>query len=154
MSVYFFDSSATVKRYINEVGTDWVTSLADPASNNRIHVAGITGAEVVSAIARRARGGNISENDAAAAIALFRHHFSQRYVVAAISSVLISSAMQIGEKYALRGYDAVQLAAALELKADCIALGVPGPVLVSADSELNIAATAEGFTTDNPNIHP
>ena len=57
MPVYFFDSSAMVKRYINEVGTGWVTSLTDRTAGNRIQVARITAVEVVSAITRRAREG-------------------------------------------------------------------------------------------------
>ena len=52
MAVYFFDSSAIVKRYLNERGTAWVTGLADPATGNRVYVARIAGAEVISAMTR------------------------------------------------------------------------------------------------------
>ncbi|MEG4984838.1 hypothetical protein QUB08_03510 [Microcoleus sp. BR0-C5] len=34
MTIYFVDSSALVKRYINEIGSAWVLSLCDPALNN------------------------------------------------------------------------------------------------------------------------
>ena len=47
-------------------------------------------------------------------------------------------------------YDAVQLAAALELNR----ISQGGIVLVSADQDLNAAATAEGLTVENPNLHP
>ena len=53
MASYFFDSSALVKRYVNEAGTDWVTSLIDPATGHEIFLARISGVEVVSAIKRR-----------------------------------------------------------------------------------------------------
>jgi hypothetical protein len=43
VAVYFFDSSGIVKRYINEIGSAWVTSLVDPATGNPIHLASITG---------------------------------------------------------------------------------------------------------------
>jgi predicted nucleic acid-binding protein len=152
--VYFFDSSAMVKRYINEVGTGWVTSLTDPTAGNRIQVARITGVEVVSAITRRARDGSISTNDAAAAIALFRHHLTNRYFVSEVTRRLITDAMRLAENYALRGYDAVQLAAALALNDYWLSLRMPGLTLVSADGALNTAAVAEGLAIDDPNTHP
>ena len=32
MGAYFLDSSAVVKRYVDEIGTSWVNSLTDPAA--------------------------------------------------------------------------------------------------------------------------
>ena len=154
MPIYFLDSSAVVKRYVNEVGSDWITNLTDPTSANSIHIVRITGAEVVSGIARRARGKSISTIDAAAAIALFDHHFAYGYVVAEVSPRLVSLAMKVAETYALRGYDSVQLAAALQLNSACTAIGIVGPVLVSCDDELNAAAISEGLMTDDPRLHP
>jgi hypothetical protein len=60
VATYFFDSSAIVKRYINERGTAWVLQLVDPVAGNHIHVARITGVEVVSAIARHGRSGSLT----------------------------------------------------------------------------------------------
>lgn len=65
MAVYLVDSSAIVKRYANENGSAWVMSITDPVAGNEIFVARITGAEVVSALERRARGGTIDPADAA-----------------------------------------------------------------------------------------
>ena len=62
--------------------------------------------------------------------------------------------MTLAETHAIRGYDAVQLAAALEVHAFCLALGMPAPTLISADVDLNAAATAEGLAVDDPNAHP
>jgi hypothetical protein len=42
-------------------------SLFDPALNNDVLIAAITGVEIVAAITRRARGGSISATDATAA---------------------------------------------------------------------------------------
>ena len=47
MAVYFFDSSAIIKRYLSERGTAWVIGIADPAAGNRIYVSRIAGVEVV-----------------------------------------------------------------------------------------------------------
>ena len=62
--------------------------------------------------------------------------------------------MHLAEKHGLRGYDAVQLASVLEIHRQHLAVGLPSPVLVSADAELNSAALAEGLQIENPNLHP
>lgn len=152
--VYFVDSSALVKRYSNETGTTWVRSLLDPATGNQIYLARITRVEVVSAITRKNRGGGMSAIDAAAAIARLRLHLTNEYATINISSTVIDSAMALAETHALRGYDAVQLAAALELRTDCLAIGISAPTLISADVDLNAAAIAEGLAADDPNAHP
>jgi predicted nucleic acid-binding protein len=152
--VYFLDSSALVKRYSDETGTTWVRSLVDPATGNQIFLARITRVEVVSAITRKNRGGGMAAVDASTAIARLRLHLTNEYATINISSTVIDSAMALAETHALRGYDAVQLAAALELRADCLAIGIPAPTLISADVDLNLAAIAEGLAADDPNAHP
>jgi predicted nucleic acid-binding protein len=154
VSVYFFDSSAIVKRYVNETGTAWVKSITTPLAGNRIHLARITGVEVVAAVTKRVREGSITPSAGAAVIAKFRHRFASEYVSADITSVLITAAMQLAEDYVLRGYDAVQLAVASGVNRRSLAIGMPGLTVISADRELNTAATAEGLRTDDPNFHP
>jgi hypothetical protein len=53
VAVYFFDTSAIVKRYIAETGTVWVQSLSDPSASHRIYLASITAVELTSAVVRR-----------------------------------------------------------------------------------------------------
>jgi hypothetical protein len=48
----------------------------------------------------------------------------------------------------------VQLASATALHAVRSASGLPALTFVSADTELNAAATAEGMPVDDPNLHP
>src|SRR5688572_31978513 len=113
MAVYFFDSSAVVKRYVRETGTPWVIGRITPMAGHSIYIARITGVEVVAAIARQGRGGGISAADAATAIGQFRYDFANQYHVIEITAGLVGSAMTLAEAHALRGYDAIQLAAAL-----------------------------------------
>jgi predicted nucleic acid-binding protein len=70
-----------------------------------------------------------------------------------MTAMLLNRAMTLAETHSLRGYDAVQLAA-YEVNAFCTAHGLPPLTLVSADSELNTAATGEGLPVDDPNAHP
>jgi predicted nucleic acid-binding protein len=153
VSVYFFDSSALVKRYVREAGTIWVVGITDLTAGNQIYIARITGVEVISALTRRARSGSPSAANATAAIAQFRHDLHNNFLATDITASLIANSMQLAETHALRGYDAVQLAAALDVQAYWLALGMSGLTLVSADIALNAAAIAEGLAVDDPNAH-
>jgi hypothetical protein len=73
---YFFDTSAVVKRYVAETGTDWVNSLLHPTARNALHVARITGVELVAAITRRSRGGSITPAAAVVALTEFFDDFA------------------------------------------------------------------------------
>ena len=60
MAALFFDSSALVKRYASETGTNWIFSLVRPSANNRLYLARITGVEVVAALTKRMRVGSLT----------------------------------------------------------------------------------------------
>ena len=87
-------------------------------------------------------------------MAQFRHDFAQQYHAVDITPTLITRAMGLAETHALRGYDAVQCAAALVVHTYRQALEMPALTLVSADDALNTAAAAEGLLVDDPNVHP
>ena len=152
MPIYFLDSSALAKRYIAETGSVWVAGIMHPSAANQIQAARISGAEVMAAIARRVRLGNLSQQAGRDAIAQFRADFATLQDLVEISPSLIARAMNLAERNALRGYDAVQLAAALTVHEAAMVIGCFA-ALVSADDELN-AATAEGLQVENPNAHP
>ena len=154
MAIYFLDSSALVKRYINETGSDWVCNLFDPRLGNQFFVAAIAGVEIVSAITRRSKNGSISVADALAVRNQFKQDFQTEYQIIEISHKVINSAINMAELYALRGYDAVQLASGQELNILCITNGLVGINFVSADNNLNTAALAEGLFLENPNNYP
>lgn len=149
VALYFLDTSAVVKRYVQETGTRWVQSLTAPTAGHTHFLARITLPETVAAITRRERGGHIAPADAATALTDFRHDFARQYRIVDLSARLIDHAADLSRTYALRGYDAVQLAAALEVRSQA-----PTMVLISADGDLNAAATAEGMSVDDPNTHP
>jgi hypothetical protein len=128
-------------------------SLFDPALNNDVLIAAITGVEIVAAITRRARGGSISASDATAACNQFKSDLQSEYQVVELTESTINSAIALGEAYGLRGYDAVQLADGCKINALCIANSLP-LTFVSADSELNAAAASEGLIVENPNNYP
>ena len=154
MAIYYMDSSSIVKRYIHEIGSAWVVSIAAPAIGNDIFTVSVTSVEVVSAITRRTRGGTIPSADAATAIATFKNDWQNEYQIVEVTEVLVNRAVSLAETHGLRGYDAIQLAAACEIHTLCVAAGLPPLIFVSADTRLNAAAISEGLMVDDPNSYP
>lgn len=89
----------------------------------------------------------------AAAVAQFHHDFAQRYRLIDLTPLLVARAMTLAETYGLRGYDAVQLTAAVEIHVRGLTLGLPALTLVSADEEFSRAARVEGLSVEGPNAH-
>src|SRR5438477_12804963 len=104
---------------------------------NTIYLVRITEVEVVSAISRRLREGKLSPPDANLGVTNFRYDFIRQYRVIEILPGLTSRAASLVQIHGLRAYDAVQLAAALEINADRAAAGLSGITLISADATLN-----------------
>src|SRR5262249_30139192 len=154
MAVYFFDTSALVKRHVIEVGSVWVKSLVRAKAAHTLYIARVTAVEVTSAITRRQHGGHLSAAQAGAMLGHFRRHLAQRYHVIELTPALFDHAMRAARKHRLRAYDAVELAVALDLHQRHQDAGFGPVTLVSADQDLNTAATAEGLTVDDPRAHP
>ena len=154
MAHYYLDSSALAKQYIAEVGTGWVNRLLAAAAANIIYTALITGVEVVSALSVRMRLGTLTASHGQAALARFRADFLHRFNLVEVSGALVGDAMLLAERHGLRGYDAVQLAAALTAQQLRTSIGLVGITFVSADVRLNTVAAAEGLPVENPNTHP
>ncbi len=154
MADYFFDTSALVKRHVKETGGPWVRSLVHAKAKHRLYIARITAVEVYAAITRRQYSGDLSPAQAGAILGHFRRHLAQRYRVIELTPALFDNAMLTARKHRLRAYDAVQLAVALEVQRLHQDAGLAPVTLISADQDLNAAATAEGLSVDDPNRHP
>ena len=153
MAVLFFDSSGLVKRYISETGTIWVINQLRRSAANDIFIANITGIEVASAIARRVRSRSITQIFADKAMRRFRRDFDKRFIVINLTPQIVEEGISLAEKYSLRGYDTVQLAVGLSVRNRLVQSGIQNFTFISADKDLNSAATTEGLTVDNPNNH-
>ncbi len=153
MISYFADSSAVVKRYVEEPGSLWVKSLFTLAPQQTVIIIAITGVEVVAALTRRTRSGTITVEDADSACRLFLADLQTDFQIGAVTEILLRQAIYLARTYGLRGYDAVQLAAANEANALRTRVGLDPIIFLSADNELNTAARIEGLSVDNPNTH-
>ncbi len=151
MSAYFFDSSSLVKRFARERGSGFVLGLLRPSMKNILLVTRITEVEVCAALVRRAKGKTLTATEVSKGLHRLRRDLPRRFTQIAVSEKIIKNASILAEKYALRGYDAVQLASALNANITRISNDLPPLILVSADNELNDAAQAEVLTVENPN---
>lgn len=154
MSFYFLDSSALVKRYVAETGSTWLQALTHPQVNNHLIITRITWVELLSALARRQREGNLSPNAVDRAVQAFRYDLDMQYQTVEFDRALAEAAGQLVRQYVLRAYDAVQLAAALRVQAALSSSQTARLTFVTADTRLITTAQAEGMATDNPNDHP
>lgn len=100
-----------MKRYVAEPGSELVN---DAVSASRVSAtAAISRVEVSAAFARAVRMGVLAPDDGRRAAGGFREDWSALLRVP-ISDVVVLRADELAWEHALRGYDAVQLAAALQ----------------------------------------
>lgn len=131
--ILYLDSSALVKRYIHEKGTDEVNAWVEAAE---MVVTGlITRVEVAAAIARVGRMNLISHEDALSALRVFRSEW-ESFQRLPISENTVIRGDALAFEYNLRGYDATHLACALIWQET---LGLP-VTLASFDGQLIQAA--------------
>lgn len=108
--ILYLDTSAVVKRYIIEVGSDavrdWIGTAEFVATNL------ITRAETVAALAKAVRIKALRQKDALNLIDIFRTDWPD-YWRLPITEGVVSRADELAWQYGLRGYDAMHLASAL-----------------------------------------
>jgi len=110
--------------------------------------------EVPAAIFKRRREGSLTALDATRAGDDFANDFDNQYQPTDVTRRLVEQAAALAEKHGLRGYDAVQLATALEVQAVRDSLALSRLIFVSADGDLNAAAQSEGLLVEDPNDYP
>lgn len=108
--ILYADASALVKRYIVEPGSAEMIGLTSEAE--AVATAVISRAEVAAALARSVRLGIVDENGGRRAQRRFVREWPD-LVRVPITEGVVARAESAAWEYGLRGYDAVQLAAAL-----------------------------------------
>ena len=149
--IYFADTSALVKRYINEIGSGYVRNLVT-VPDNVFYQTFLTPLEITSAFYRRLRLNELSVEEVSLALQAYRTNSHREYVLVPYSETLMNTTETLIARYPLRTLDAIQLAAALTLKGTFPADDVPLTFL-SADDRLIAVAQQEHLLTENPNSH-
>ena len=107
--ILYLDASALVKRYVAEAGSAEVREAITQAT--AVGTALLTRAEVVAALGRAARLGALTQEEALAAIGVFRAEWPD-LVRVQVTEVVVTRAGSLAWEHGLRGYGAVHLAAA------------------------------------------
>ncbi len=154
VAVYFLDTSALLKRYVPEIGTAWMQSIADPQNQHLIIMAQITWVEFHSAIARRVREQSITPAQAQQITNAFEFHWNTQYFTVPIDQAITQLAGQLVHQHPLRAYDAVQLAAALRIQNQLTTPNISTFTFLTADDRLGQISALTGLLTENPNHHP
>ena len=136
--ILYLDTSALVKLYVREQGSARVRRALTKA--DQIGTSRVAHPEARAAFARRAREGSLGARALRRAVAALEADLPSLVVVACGAS-LARRAGELAERRALRGFDAIHLASALDLR-DLSGAEVR---FMAFDERLNGAAKDEGL---------
>jgi predicted nucleic acid-binding protein len=148
MALYYLDSSALVKRYVPERGSAWVEEFCD---KNDVAISLITVVEMASALGRRAKEGNLTEDQRDQIYRQFvddEPRYQLLGLTEQISQRVASLLLTSPEGLSLRTLDAIHLASAQLLLRDSGQVEASG--IVTSDRALLRAAPWAGLGVDNP----
>ena len=140
MALYYLETSALVKLYVREPGSDRLLQIASNLSENRLAVLALSPVEARSAIRRRERAGDIDARTVTLILDRLRQHLETIFIRQVLSDTVLDGALEMIDRYALRAYDAVHLAGCLALRTGA---GMESPTFACADQQLLEAARSE-----------
>lgn len=160
MASYFFDTSALVKRYHREPGSDWVMAACNNRAKSSIFISHVAYVEGIAAFRRLGRINGYHHSFVDTMVQTFRRDFATsdptrskpRYIIIPVSPGILELAASLCDTYwqarpaPLRSLDAIQLACgitATKLAADSIRF-------VTSDIRLGSIAPSEGLSVVNP----
>lgn len=152
--IYYLDTSALIKRYLNETGSQWIRDLTEPTAGHLFITSRLTTVEASSAFARRLHEGSVTPAEHADNLDAFTEDRLTLYHLVELRSDNLDLARDLVLRQPLRTLDALQLAAALVVNRLFANLNLPSLIFLSADDHLLRIAQAEGLPTDNPSRHP
>jgi predicted nucleic acid-binding protein len=149
--LFYFDSSALAKAYIQEVGTTIVEYILKHTLKGQWCALTMGLLETVSIFVRKKNGGVISAKFYRASLQAFRKDFFENAEVHKVEATddLAVEALPLIEKHSINATDAVVLRSALDINAHELEQGNE-LLLLTADKRLVTAAEGEGLRVINP----
>jgi len=135
--ILYFDTSALIKRYVEEEGTSTVDSLWSASLSIATSV--VAFAETAAAFSRKLREGILTEKEYTETLEMFRIDFDS-FTLIPITTALNATIERLVRRYPLRGLDAIHLSSALIFKNSSISVQ-----FACFDRPLNEAALREGL---------
>jgi len=143
--IIYLDTSALIKRYVVEAGSNEVTDLVEQAET--VGSILLTRIEMAAALSKSVRMNWVENGEAEIAWHDFLAHW-QSFARLSMTPALAERAARLAWEYGLRGYDAVHLAAALHWQET---LEIP-VTLATYDRELWLAGQKAGLTAWPPGL--
>ena len=141
-TTYFLDTSALVKRYHVERGTARLDSVfGDPDAT--FIIAGITIAELTSAVVLKHEHGEISREALLQTLSKFSEDLIAEFWILDVERHHIHQAQELILRHRLRTLDSLQLSLLLVTRA-------LSPIFLCSDRRLSTAAIAEGISVEDP----
>ena len=146
MMLHYLDSSAWVKRYFEEGGSDWIDGPFEEDHLLSCSTLGLI--EVRATAARKCAAGAI---DAAGFAETKRWLLDEwgGFLWVGLAPEVVERSLAVASAFALRGSDSVHLASALQLRDD-LAIDAGEFALVTSDQELKSAAMKAGLAVVDP----
>lgn len=140
----FFDTSALVKRYYEEVGSAVVDELVE-AADNEVVITSLSVIETASALRRKQNRGEITSDDVDRLLGAFFEEALDGFVILPMDESFSGTALDLVIRDDLRTLDSLQLAAALSIVTE-----TSTPTFVCADRDLADVAGERGLETRVP----
>jgi predicted nucleic acid-binding protein len=138
--ILYLETSSLVKLYVREPDSDAVRELISAADVVATSI--LAYAEARAAFARKRREKGISDAAYKSVKEALERDWPSYFILSAAGQT-VKTAGDLAEKHALRGFDALHLASALDLRLS----GASSIRFLTADNRLRDAARAEGFET-------
>lgn len=146
---YYFDTSALVKLYHREPGTDATREIY--SAGGTIQISELARIEFLTTAMRKLREGALDEHAYQAVLSRFRHDLRARFEVLHFASMVLDETERIldvhGRRHPLRTLDAIQVAFYHVYSED-------DTLFVCADQRLTAVIEHEGRPAMNPQLPP
>ncbi len=149
MTIFYLDTSALVKRYKTEEGSDIIDYLFDNLpKGHSLATSFLTVLEFVSAIRRLLKGNRISKDDFETIISTFSQEL-EPFLIRSIEDNVVAEALNKVVSHALKSADSIHLSTVVELREIMKDAGEK-VVFVCDDDELMKAGRRENLEVINP----
>jgi hypothetical protein len=146
VTCYFLDSTAFIKLFVQESGTEAIIRLMEATEDNRKLISAGTPLEVYAALKRRERAGGLAAGDSEAARSILRVE-AARMVQQPLNPAVLEAARQALDRHELNAAESMQLGSAVVAREMFQGMAI---VFVSSDLRLLESARAERFEVLDP----
>jgi len=148
MVTFYFDTSAIVKRYRKEVGSEILDKMFERKELG-FTISFWSILEFIVAFSTRIRREELSREALDAVVSRFLKDVLDRFAITSVNDELVASATPLATKHALPSADCLQLASAIHLK-KALEPTKEELVLICSDKDLCKAAEEEGVEFIDP----